>query len=119
MQMGRARLPPEERQRRVRGGLCFYCGEAGHLVSACPEKYTWAGRPSAAPKTPARLLTPVQVKHNTVQLSLEALIDSGADESLLDWGLAKQLGLETQRLDNAIKARSLNGRELFTITHVT
>ena len=119
MQMGRARLPPEEQQRRVRGGLCFYCGEARHLVAACPEKYTRAGRPFSAPSTPAQLLTPVQVKHNTVQLSLEALIDSGADESLLDWGLAKQLGLETQCLDNAIKASSLNGRELFTITHVT
>ena len=50
---------------------------------------------------------------------MEALIDSGADESLMDWGLAKKLGLETKRLERPVKASSLNGHELFVITHVT
>jgi len=94
MQMGRAHLSPEERQRRVRRGLCFYCGEAGHLVATCPDKSTRAGRPATTPSSSARGLTPIQVKHNTVNISAEALIDSGADESLLDWGLAHRLGLK-------------------------
>ena len=98
--MGKARLPLEERQWRVRGGLCFYCGEAGHLVATCPEKSTRAGRPPTAPSSSARMLTPIQVKHNTVNISMKALIDYGADESLLDWGLAQRLGLKTQILEN-------------------
>lgn len=36
MQLGRARLTPTERQRRRRSGLCIYCGQEGHFISACP-----------------------------------------------------------------------------------
>ena len=38
MQLGRAQLTQAERQRRLRKGLCFYCGEPGHLVVTCPVK---------------------------------------------------------------------------------
>ncbi|XP_034047298.1 multidrug resistance-associated protein 1-like [Thalassophryne amazonica] len=35
MQLGRTRLTIEERQRRKDQGLCFYCGQAGHVVTEC------------------------------------------------------------------------------------
>ena len=35
MQLGRARLTQAERQRRMRAGLCLYCGQAGHLIASC------------------------------------------------------------------------------------
>lgn len=38
MQLGRARLSAEERRRRLQEGRCFYCGQLGHLLSACPVK---------------------------------------------------------------------------------
>ncbi|KAK0143959.1 Retrotransposon-derived protein PEG10 [Merluccius polli] len=38
MQLGRARLTPEERRKRQLEGRCFYCGEIGHLVISCPAK---------------------------------------------------------------------------------
>ena len=38
MQVGRTSLTAEERQRRMRGGLCLYCGEQGHRVASCPLK---------------------------------------------------------------------------------
>ncbi|XDV19991.1 hypothetical protein PO909_025377 [Leuciscus waleckii] len=38
MQVGRARLSPEEREHRHSRGLCLYCGEAGHFISTCPLK---------------------------------------------------------------------------------
>ncbi|KAI3362617.1 hypothetical protein L3Q82_001622 [Scortum barcoo] len=38
MQLGRAKLVPEERHRRLKEGVCFYCGKPGHRVSTCPVK---------------------------------------------------------------------------------
>lgn len=36
MQLGMGRLSPAERQRRMGGGLCLYCGRSGHFVRSCP-----------------------------------------------------------------------------------
>ena len=36
MQLGRAKLSREERQRRINSKCCLYCGQAGHFVSTCP-----------------------------------------------------------------------------------
>ena len=38
MQLGRARLTPEERARRRAEGACLYCGQPGHLVATCPTR---------------------------------------------------------------------------------
>lgn len=38
MQIGRSRLTPEERERRRHQHLCFYCGQASHVISNCPLK---------------------------------------------------------------------------------
>lgn len=38
MQVGRFRLSSEERRRRRTGGLCMYCGVAGHYAALCPAK---------------------------------------------------------------------------------
>lgn len=36
MQLGRSRLSPAERQRRLASGECVYCSRKGHSVSSCP-----------------------------------------------------------------------------------
>ncbi len=38
MQVGRARLSREEKERRKSQGLCMYCGGEGHLAYVCPLK---------------------------------------------------------------------------------
>lgn len=38
MQLGRAKLTPEEKQRRFRMNLCLYCGGPGHRALGCPVK---------------------------------------------------------------------------------
>uniref|UniRef100_A0A9J8C3D9 Retrotransposon gag domain-containing protein n=1 Tax=Cyprinus carpio carpio TaxID=630221 RepID=A0A9J8C3D9_CYPCA len=38
MQVGRARLTREERERRRSRGLCLYCGGSGHFLLSCPVK---------------------------------------------------------------------------------
>lgn len=37
MQLGRAKLTPEERQRRFSNRLCFYCGQKGHYLAQCSD----------------------------------------------------------------------------------
>lgn len=36
MQLGRTRLTPDERLRRINSGACLYCGKLGHFRSTCP-----------------------------------------------------------------------------------
>ena len=38
MQLGKARLSEREYQRRLRAGLCLYCGQSDHPVARCPVK---------------------------------------------------------------------------------
>uniref|UniRef100_A0A3P9M1D4 Gypsy retrotransposon integrase-like protein 1 n=1 Tax=Oryzias latipes TaxID=8090 RepID=A0A3P9M1D4_ORYLA len=119
MQVGRARLTAEERRRRQREGLCFYCGEHGHSVFSCPMKNPATVSHITAADRCTRSFTPLVVTHHGVTTALTALIDSGADVSLMDWKLAVGLGLKPRLLDRPIKARGLHGRGLFNITHVS
>ena len=94
MQLGRARLTPEERQKQQREGRCFYCGDPGHLVSSCPAKKTPAVSSNQVSKANFRTLT--QVSLNSLHLLLTA------DESLMDWGLANKLHLDSDPLARPI-----------------
>ncbi|KAI2657226.1 Transposon Tf2-9 polyprotein [Labeo rohita] len=38
MQLGTTKLTVEERERRLRGNLCLYCGLAGHIRANCPTR---------------------------------------------------------------------------------
>ncbi len=49
-------------------------------------------------------------------LELQALIDSGADESFLDTTLVRQLGLTTEQLKEPLEASTLDGRLLARVT---
>lgn len=119
MQLGRAQLTQAERQRRLKEGRCFYCGESGHLVATCPTKAARVVRQSSTSGSTARNLTSIKVTHNTTVTELKVLIYSGADESLMDWGLARRLRVKTETVSRPIRARALNGNLLFTITHIT
>ncbi|XP_057714608.1 uncharacterized protein lrfn5a isoform X1 [Corythoichthys intestinalis] len=117
MQLGPTRTSPEERKRRQLEGLCFYCGSSGHLVAGCTARRP---RPSHAsqPANPThRSTTTVQVKHRALSCTLAALIDSGADDCLMPWGVCHLMGLRAIPLERPLVARSLNGERLFSITH--
>ncbi|KAI2647803.1 Transposon Tf2-6 polyprotein [Labeo rohita] len=71
MQVGRARLTREERERRRSHGLCLYCGAAGHFAFSCPVK------------GPAR-----QLRWQRLDLHCTALLDSGAEGNFMDFSFA-------------------------------
>lgn len=119
MQLGWARLTHKERQRRQAQGCCFYCGEKSHLVTSCPLRRPKAVSPDSQSTHIPRVLMPVKILHHAVSTSLQALIDSGADKCMMDWGLARHLGLQSKRLTSLIAAKALNGSDLFTISHWT
>uniref|UniRef100_A0A3P9K7H2 ribonuclease H n=1 Tax=Oryzias latipes TaxID=8090 RepID=A0A3P9K7H2_ORYLA len=119
MQVGRARISAEERQRRQREGRCYYCGELNHLVSSCPMKTPATVSQVTTAVKFTLSLTPIEVTHHGNTTGLRALIDSGADESLLDWELADRLGLKSHLLERPIQASGLDGRGLFNIIHIS
>ena len=38
MDLSKSKLTPQERERRRTQGLCFYCGNPGHVSTSCPNK---------------------------------------------------------------------------------
>ena len=116
MQLGRARLTQEERQKRRQEGRCFHCGGTGHLVSSCPAKKTPGVSANQVSKTTFRVLTKVKINSGH---DMDVLIDSGTDESLMDWNLARKLQIESEPLARPIRARSLNGSDIFVISHIS
>jgi hypothetical protein len=62
-------LPPEERQHRIRHGLCLYCGQAGHTAFNChnrrprpdprPNQHLQAASSSVTPDEPGNALAQV------------------------------------------------------------
>ena len=102
MQLGCARLTPEERLRWIRAGECLYCGKPGHFF---PTSDLSKRRglsvdvgvlmsQTAINQSPSlfRMQLQVSICVGRVSLSLLALIDSGAQANLLDTQLAQQLG---------------------------
>ncbi|KAI2668694.1 Transposon Tf2-6 polyprotein [Labeo rohita] len=102
MQVGRARLTREERERRRSHGLCLYCGAAGHFAFSCPVK------------GPAR-----QLRWQRLDLHCTALLDSGAEGNFMDFSFACHNRVPLLPLTSSIAVHALNGQTLPTITTIT
>ena len=67
----------------------------------------------------ARIQVPAVLQVNQRSFPLEALIDSGAEESFLDHAIIRELGIATRPLNPPLAVSALNGRSLPRITQVT
>lgn len=74
---------------------------------------TSVSSPLQRPQLQTRLLLPEGPQ------TLATLIDSGSDASIIDGGVARQLGLGREPLLQPVPARALDGHVLGTITHQT
>uniref|UniRef100_A0A8C7YHL6 ribonuclease H n=1 Tax=Oryzias sinensis TaxID=183150 RepID=A0A8C7YHL6_9TELE len=128
MQIGVYRLSAEERIKRRDEGLCFYCGGQGHQVSQCPIRLNsrtplLKDRPRGnMPVVSSRnnfCYIPVKLCYQSKCSETHALVDSGAEQSLIDHALVSCLSLPIETLDSPINAAGLGGQNLSCITHRT
>lgn len=108
MQRGRAKLSMKERHRHLQEGRCFYCEQQGHLLAA---------KGHSSNECPLRALTGAKVKHSDTFENLGVLIESGADESVMDWDFTLSLELRSECLAQPLEARALDGTQIFKVTH--
>ena len=72
--------------------------------------------------SPSRItnsLLPVSLAWGLETLSVGALLDSGADECLIDVTLARQAGIPLEPMDTTLSAQALDGHLLGKISHRT
>ena len=65
------------------------------------------------PVCPSRPKVEVTLVNGSVSRSQVVLVDSGADTSLMDTGLARELLLDTVCLPKPLEATALDGRRLW------
>ncbi|KAL0148771.1 hypothetical protein M9458_055949 [Cirrhinus mrigala] len=113
MQLGATKLTLEERERRLRGNLCLYCGQAGHIRANCPT------RPPRQPSSVSDLKSlpnccpvPVTISYNGITVKTTALIDSGAAGNFIDADFVATNHLPTLSCSPHIAVAALNGRPL-------
>ena len=99
-----------------------------HLIQGCPVQprfgslgggvlvsRTYTRSPSSDPNK----LFPASLAWGLESLTVGALLDSGADECLIDVSLARQAGIPLEPLDAVLYAQALDGHLLGKITHRT
>uniref|UniRef100_A0A8C6M011 ribonuclease H n=1 Tax=Nothobranchius furzeri TaxID=105023 RepID=A0A8C6M011_NOTFU len=125
-QRGRTKLTPEERQCRFASNLCLYCGQPGHRLSSCTLRLKGAGPPvvpgilvGANETSESRCTLSCAIMFKQGSCMLKALLDSGCERNMLDNTVVQKLNIPTIPLPTPLKASSLDGGTLTTITHQT
>ncbi|KAK3559268.1 hypothetical protein QTP86_009932 [Hemibagrus guttatus] len=127
MQLGRTRLSPSERDRRMRERCCLYCG-LSHLPRTLGKRpvphrqgRTVTGLTSTTSPSNSGLFLPITLTWGDQKHILQALIDSGAAGNFMDISLAKSLQIPTNSLPAPLTVTALDGRPLAPgkITHLT
>ncbi|KAI4895362.1 hypothetical protein NFI96_000963 [Prochilodus magdalenae] len=131
MQVDTSRLSPSERQRRMRRGLCLYCGNPGHILRNCslrpqrnPLSFTnrqdSTAPPSATPRTSAvsspapgmvakSFMIPVTLYYENFSCVFPALIDSGAEGNFMNIQVVKLLQVPVNTLKRPLRLSAVDG----------
>ena len=87
-------LSPEERARRIKEGLCLYCGQSGQKLINCPKRANKPGsshmvRSNSSKKFNKDCIIKCSFNYKNKWIKAKALIDSGSDLNLMDSNFAK------------------------------
>ncbi len=105
-----------ERQRRRDQGLCFYCGQPGHLVQECllrPSSTYHRGvrlPQNAGTSRPRHLVVQANLTVGTRTIPVRAMIDCGASDDFIDCDLATRLQLPLTRLKKPVTIDNIDGQ---------
>ncbi|KAL0152283.1 hypothetical protein M9458_052006 [Cirrhinus mrigala] len=113
MQLGATKLSLEERERRLRGNLCLYCGLAGHIRANCPTRPPRQPSSVSDPKPLTNCcLVPVKLGFEGRVIRTTALIDSGAAGNFIDVDFMTANHLPTLSCSPHVAVAALDGRPL-------
>ncbi len=114
MQVGHARISPEERDRRYRQNLCLYCGQAGHVKVSCPTrpKQHASSAVSQSLNSSKCVKVPVKLAVGDCVIETMALIDSGAAGNFIDADFAKMYDLPLIPCKSPLAVAALDGKPL-------
>ncbi|KAL0164219.1 hypothetical protein M9458_039972, partial [Cirrhinus mrigala] len=115
MQLGATKLTLEERERRLRGNLCLYCGLAGHIRATCPTRPPRPSNSVSVQRSPTNCCQlPVTIGFEDTFVETSALIDSGAAGNFIDADFVAANRLPTLSCSPLVTVAALNGRPLGT-----
>ncbi len=114
MQVGHARISPEERDRRYRQNLCLYCGQDGHVKVSCPTrpKQHASSAVSQSFHSSKCVKVPVKLAVGDCVIETMALIDSGAAGNFIDADFAKMYDLPLIPCKSPLAVAALDGKPL-------
>ncbi|KAL0180019.1 hypothetical protein M9458_025461, partial [Cirrhinus mrigala] len=122
MQIGAAKLSVEERERRLRGNLCLYCGQPGHIRATCPTRPPRQRAAVSNDEPPlSRCEIPVVLGFGDVTIKTTALIDSGAAGNFIDAAFVAANRIPVSSCSPHVTVAALDGRPLGSgrILHTT
>ena len=125
MQLGRSRLSPEIHEQLtlliLREGGALHPGlpRSAKRVSSLGRGVLVSRTYTRPPSSDPNKLFPASLAWGLESLEVGALLDSGADECLIDVSLARQFRIPLEPLDTVLSAQVLDGRSLGKITHRT
>jgi hypothetical protein len=107
------KLPFGEKQRRMKEGLCFYCGKPNHRASVCPDKKVSNNAVVEKEIKPTNSLyfLRVQLKLQSALLEVSALLDPGCSHVLMSNVLVDEYGIPTGTMPHPLKMAFADGGE--------
>ncbi len=114
MQLGHARISPEERDRRYHQNLCLYCGQAGHVKISSPTrpKQNASSAVSQSFNSSRCVKVPVKLAFNYGVIETMALVDSRAAGNFIDADFAKSHDLLLKPCKSPLVVAALDRRPL-------
>lgn len=124
MQIGRTRLSPQERQRRIIHKCYLYCGSPQHLISHCPilpigiSPSVWVGLLVGYNQT-NRLTVLAILWVNKTPFQCSALVDSDAKQNVIDPEIIEKCSIPVLELKSLLSVSTLDGSEMDSMKHQT
>ncbi|CAJ0946888.1 unnamed protein product [Ranitomeya imitator] len=112
MQCDRIQSRSERQNYRRKNGLCFYCGDSAHVISACSKRTKKVDKSVAIGTLQSKFILSVTLICSLSSISVDAYVDSGAALSLMDWSFANRCGFSLEPLEVPIPLKGIDSTPL-------